>query len=143
VGCTHMYLISLAPKSRILGTGKVKPHPSSPRAISKHKSPFPQSQTFTSCATTGASSPCVATALSWPDQTAIAYSSSFNESTILPIAFGMIFHSRCLMNVFPIDGIFGEDTSTITAPGSAGTTASTLTTGAGREMHVMGLGRKG
>jgi hypothetical protein len=85
----------------------------------------------------------VATALSWRDQAATSSSSSFKELTTLPIALDMIFRSRCHMNVSLIEEIFGEDTSMITAPGSAGTTDFMQKGGVGREMLVMDLGRKG
>jgi hypothetical protein len=47
------------------------------------------------------------------------------------------------MNVSLIEGIFGEDTSMTTAPGSAGTMDFMRKGGVEREMLVMDLGRKG
>jgi hypothetical protein len=144
VGCTHMYLIPLAPKSRILETGKVKSHSSSLKTLESTRFPsHPLPNHFPSCANTGVSSRCVATEPSWPDQAAISSSSSFKGLTTLPIALDMTFRSRCHMNAFPTDEISGGDTLTITAPGSAGTTDYMQTGGVGREMRIMGLGRKG
>jgi len=62
---------------------------------------------------------------------------------ILPSERVTIFHSRYQINVFRIDKTFAEDTSTITARGSAGTMVSLRTGDAGHTMHGMAQARKG